>query len=139
VHVFGEFVVVERLRRGDRVAEDLQFAVGEGRQEIVEQVDPFGRRFRLVFLDEIHDAGELHCRDRSHRSTLTMPLAASPSCILIAAACSPAKPPPSIISSRSGAYEGHFRISHLVGAAYADRLIFSKISSTHLSSIATRR
>ena len=47
--------------------------------------------------------------------------------------------PCGIISSRNGAYEGHFRISHLVGAAYADRLIFSKMSSTHLWSIATRR
>ena len=64
VDVFGKLVVIERLARLDGLSKDLQFAVGEGRQEIAEQVDPFGRRLRLVFLDEIHDPGELHCRDR---------------------------------------------------------------------------
>src|SRR5271168_4197838 len=48
VQVFGKLVVVESLRRGDRVAEDLQFAVSEGRQEVSEQIDSFGRRLRLV-------------------------------------------------------------------------------------------
>src|SRR6516164_10694528 len=32
VYVCDELVVIEGLRRGDRVAEDLQFAEGEGRQ-----------------------------------------------------------------------------------------------------------
>src|SRR5713101_56681 len=36
----------------------------------------------------------------SHNSTFETPLAASLSCILIAAACSPARPPPSILVSR---------------------------------------
>src|SRR5207248_4280233 len=100
VHVFGELAVVETLCRGDRVAEDLQFAVSEGRQEIAEQIDPFGRRLRLVLLDEIMTPGNCIVGTGSHKSTLTMPLAASPSCILIAAAYSPARPPPSILVSR---------------------------------------
>ena len=64
VHVFGELVVVERLGCGDRLFENLQFAVGEGRQEIAKQIDPLGRRPGLVLLDEVHDAGKLHRRDR---------------------------------------------------------------------------
>src|SRR5438067_6272490 len=31
VHVFGELVVIEGLGRGDRLLQDLQFTVGEGR------------------------------------------------------------------------------------------------------------
>jgi len=56
VQVFGKLVVVESLRRGNRVFEDLQFAIRKRRQEMAEQGDPFGRRPRLVFLKEIHDA-----------------------------------------------------------------------------------
>jgi hypothetical protein len=65
--VFGKLVVVESLRRGNRVAEDLQFGIRKRRQEVAEQGDPFGRRPRLVFLNEIHDAGVSHCRGRPSR------------------------------------------------------------------------
>jgi hypothetical protein len=67
VQVFGKLVVVESLRRGNRVAEDLQFGIRKRRQEVAEQGDPFGRRPRLVFLNEIHDAGVSHCRGRPSR------------------------------------------------------------------------
>ena len=62
VHVFGELVVIESLAGLDGLPKHLQFAIGKRRQEIAEHVDSFGRRLRLVFLDKIHDAGELHCR-----------------------------------------------------------------------------
>ena len=64
MHVFDELILIEALGPLDCLPEDLQFAVCERRQEITEQVHSFGRSLCLIFLDEIHDAGEFHRLDR---------------------------------------------------------------------------
>ena len=55
--IFRQFVVVERLACLDGLPEDLQLAIGEGRQKIAEQVDPFGRRLRLFEVGRVEAFG----------------------------------------------------------------------------------
>src|SRR5262249_31239829 len=58
LHVVGDLVLVGALGRLDRLAEDLQIGVGKGRQVPAQRVDPSLAGFRLIFLEEIEDAGK---------------------------------------------------------------------------------
>ena len=61
VHAFGKLVVVEGLCRGDRVARDLQFAIGKRRQKLTEQIDTdaVGRLVELL-LDRCRLQSAIH-------------------------------------------------------------------------------
>src|SRR5205085_12697623 len=68
-HVIRELCLVEGLGPFDRLAENLKIGVGKGRQIPAERINPFGGRLGLIFLQEIHDARELHLRRGDRKST----------------------------------------------------------------------
>src|SRR5215471_16696688 len=55
----GKLVLIEALRRLDRSLQYLHVGICERRQVIAERVDAFTPRLRLVFLQEVLDAGEV--------------------------------------------------------------------------------
>ena len=64
VHVFGELVVVEALGGGDGIAEHLQIGIGPHRHVVAERIGAGSLGARLIFLQQLHRAGELHRLDR---------------------------------------------------------------------------
>src|SRR5882757_8810138 len=63
VDVVGELLVLDALGR-DRLLQHLELRVAKWGHVVAERVDAFGRRSRLISLDQILDTGELHLRYR---------------------------------------------------------------------------
>ena len=98
MHVLRELVVVEALRRLDRIAEDLQLGIGKGRQKnnpSGSTPSPAARAW--YFFRNSMMPGNSIAGTGSHNSTLTMPFICGPSWVLSAAVGKPTKAPPSML------------------------------------------